>query len=254
MLKQIDKLCLETRNLKTNALLFLPENQSPKHCAIFSHGYTSHKGSILTWAQKLMDIDIPCVIFDLPGHFLGSFNNVKRFEYFKNESHLLFDNAFRHVQQTFPGHKLSAIIGGHSLGALMSLKACQEFSYFNNSICVGLGRLEINEKHLFNAPLFEQTMVLRAELVSSSIHPKKVLPWISQLKNHIKLSNKTIYLLAGKDDLVVGGENGVLRMQEALSGNNVHIELVPKLPHHEPERAGIFIKKLVKNFFLRQSF
>ena len=99
MLKNIETITLETKNLKTNALLFNPAHPVTTTCSIFTHGYTSHKGSILTWAQKMMDLSIPCVIFDLPGHFLGSFQNVSSLDHFQSEAPLLFQEAYSKITQ-----------------------------------------------------------------------------------------------------------------------------------------------------------
>ena len=246
MLKKIERINLNTKNLSTTGLLFIPERPSTKHCAIFSHGYTTHKGSILTWAQKLMDLEIPCLIFDLPGHYLGNYSDVQIFNHFANESWELFSKSFDAIKENF-NHEFIPLIGGHSLGALISLMAAEKNPYFKHNICVGLGSLEKDDVHLFNTPFFKDTMKLRAELVSSCLNPKVMLPWIATQKQSLHLENNHIYLIAGKDDIIIGGTEGVERMASYLKENNqVHIELIAKLPHHLPENAGLFVKKIIK--------
>jgi len=247
MLKEIKKIILKTENQNVNALFFIPKEVRSNKCCIFTHGYTSHKGSILTWPQKMMDLNVPTIIFDLPGHFLGSFNECTSFEVFKKETPSLFDHAYRKINELFPESSLP-ITGGHSLGALLSLIHSSTKTTFNHQICVGLGSLDSDKPHLFQTPFFRETMILRSELVSPELHPDIVIPWIAEMKRTTSVEKKSIHLLAGKDDIVIGGEEGVEKIATHLEKrNSVHRHLPSKLPHHLPENAGIFIKKIVKD-------
>src|SRR5690606_26545950 len=113
----------------THALLV---NAHTKHSriALLCHGYTSHKGSILTWASRLAEEGMSTIIFDVPGHYLGNFSEVESFDDFKNYAHELFAEAFE-LGQAELSHTIDGVVlGGHSLGALLALKAMQltEFS------------------------------------------------------------------------------------------------------------------------------
>ena len=246
MLKNIETIKLETKNLKTNALLFNPVHPVTTKCSIFTHGYTSHKGSILTWAQKMMDLSIPCVIFDLPGHLLGSFENLDSLDHFQKEAPLLFMEAYSIIKSRL-STRPAPIIGGHSLGALLALQASKLEENFQHLVCVGLGRIPKEKVHLFNTPFFKDTMHLRSQLVSPVLHPDVVLPWISDQKHTEITKDKSIILIGGKDDIVIGGEDGLKEMAGHLEKfNSTRTELIPKLPHHLPENAGIFVKKAVE--------
>lgn len=246
MLKEIKKITLETKNLKTHALFFIPEETTSTNCCIFTHGYTSHKGSILTWPQKMMDLSLPTIIFDLPGHFLGQYNDVPSFETFKQEAPLLFNESFQVIRNEAP-EITKAITGGHSLGALLSLIHSKDALFVDQLICVGLGSLPIDKPHLFETPFFKDTMLLRSELVSKHLNPKVALPWIAQTKNSEITRHKKIHLIAGKDDIIIGGEKGIHQMASYLETSNVITKhIIPKLPHHQPENAGVFIKKIVQ--------
>ena len=246
MLKNIRPITLKTKNLKTQGLIFNPIEDNSAKCCVFTHGYTSHKGSILTWAQKVIDLGAPSLIFDLPGHYLGNFDEVNEFNHFIEEVPQLFEKAFSIILENNK-YATKPIIGGHSLGALMALKASNEFEMFKEIICVGLGSLPINKPHLFETPFFKDTMHLRSELVSECLNPKLMLPWISEQKRQPITHNKSIHLIGGKDDIIIGGEEGINQMGKTLQETNVvDIQLITKLPHHTPENAGIFIKKTLQ--------
>ena len=90
-------------------------------------------------------------------------------------------------------------------------------------------------------------MHLRSQLVSETLHPDIVLPWISEQKHTEITKDKSVTLIGGKDDIVIGGEEGLKEMAEHLQkSNTTRIEVVSKLPHHVPENAGIFVKKAVQ--------
>ena len=224
-----------------------------KHtAAVLSHGYTSHKGSILNWAFKIAELNIPSVIFDQPGHYLGSFNEVKSFDTYTKLAPHLFESASKSLEKHLQLAPEKFILGGHSLGALLSLKASEDSQYLREKnsdiICVGYGIHDQEKKHLFETPLFQETMNLRAQLISSELGPEKMLPWIKKEKLATSPAQKSIYLLAGEDDLIIDGLAGLNRAKEILEskGSRVHIESPKKLSHHTPELAGVFIKKYLK--------
>lgn len=249
---KVHKFYLDYEGEQTNAMAFLPGSESPpaKALGVFSHGYTSHKGSILNWAVRLAEEGMPNVIFDLPGHYLGNYSEVKNLETFKTKSPELFFQAFDFLQKLLDHSPNKVVLGGHSLGAMLSLMAVnleQFSSYETINLCVGLGKLPTGAKHLFQSPFYKSTLNIRKQLVCDELHPEKVFPWINEAKKNIQLEGKRIHFITGADDVVVG-EGGSERMVESLNeqGNNVSLDLIPKLPHHLPENAAGFIKKFLK--------
>mgnify|MGYP005641805439 CR=1 FL=1 len=237
----INKITLETSELKTNALAFIPSEPKNNYCGVFTHGYTSHKGSILPWAQKMMELSIPTILFDLPGHFLGSFNDVSTFEVFSNQTHELFNKAHEIL-----GRDKKLISGGHSLGGLFSLIHAKDYQP-ELIFCAGLGLSDPKKTHLFQTPFFKETMNLRSELVSKTISPEITFPWISKTKQNLSCKEKKIVLVAGKDDIIIDKEVGLNRLGNILKKNNqVEIIAPPSLPHNQPERAGVYLKQVAK--------
>jgi len=251
------------RHWNSNAFIFLPdEATAPKPTfGVFTHGYTSHKDSILTWPTRLAEEGIASVIFDLPGHYLGSFNDVDNFEEFKLHSHELQGVAFKLLQRYFSQKFASydhffkspetmVIIAGHSLGGLLSLLAAKDenFAPFERLIVgVGLGMAPENSVHLFDTPFYKSTLTIRSQLVSPALSPENVFPWIKEIKNNIKMSDEKIFLLVGEDDLVVprnGGEH--LKKHLEAMGNTCDLETPRNLPHHVPELAASHIKSYLK--------
>jgi predicted esterase len=234
---------------KTNALIFLPDDDVEicTTAAIFTHGYTSDKSSIINWPIRLAEIGVPCVLFDLPGHYLGNFSEVNDFDYFTKHAHELFYSAFLLLNNFIIDE---VVLGGHSLGAMLALKALN-LSQFNNlktrAIGVGIGMAPKNVVHLFDTPFYKTTLNLREQLVSPALNSSNVFPWIKQEKEVISLSNKTIHLITGLDDLVVGND-GTERFKEQLEaqGNIVTLERPTRLPHHEPQLAASHVKKYLK--------
>ena len=260
----IEKIELVHGDWKFNALVFLPspEAELKPTLALITHGYTSHKGSILTWPTRLAEDGCASILFDLPGHYLGSYNEVTDFNDFKNESHFLFHTAFLKLQErfeaTFPlnSHfleedKLNLTFLGHSLGGLLCIKATglDSFSkYQKRAIAVGLGFGPKTGKHLFESEFYKSTMIIREQLVCPTLSPKNVFPWIDGEKDSISLSNQEIHLICGMDDLVVA-KDGAERLIEILESKNnkVSLERPTRLPHHMPELAASHIKKYFKN-------
>lgn len=249
------KINLKVRNTVVNALAFIPyDNLKTETLAIFGHGYTSHKGSILAWAQKMYEEGVACVIFDQPGHFLGSFNEVESFEAFKEDAPALYQEAYKFLVATLKFEPKNLIIGGHSLGALTSLIALEK-EYFKHlncvCICVGFGLPPKGMNHIFETPFYKTTLHVRSLLVSEKIAPDLVFPWIRQRKEELQIIHHRIHFITGADDAVVG-KDGSERLCEFLSesGNIVSIEKPAKLSHHMPELAAPHIKKFLKDHSL----
>lgn len=249
---------------KTHVFYFIPDHDLsfPQTMAVFSHGYTSDKSSILNWAIRLCEVGVPVALFDLPGHYLGNFSEVETFSDFTEHAHELFADAFFRLkeiyQEEFPLNdhllevdQLKLVLGGHSLGALLSLKALKDERLKGHeklSIAVGLGMAPKDVVHLFDTPFYKSTLKLREQLVSPALKPDNVFPWIKKEKEEIKISQERIHLITGVDDLVVGAD-GMERFVEYLagSGNEVSFEKPTKLPHHEPEMAASHVKKFLKS-------
>ena len=255
---------LECKSWRTNALLFLPDPANPikQGLAIFCHGYTAHKGDLLTWASRLSEEGLPTLIFDIPGHYMGSFNEVESFEEFSSFSPLLFEEAYKALFQEFkelyPLYEhyldptsLKLVLGGHSLGGLLALLASKLplFQGITNKtlIGVGLGMGLQKGEHVFQSSFFKSTINLRGQLVSKALAPDIVFPWIKNQKDLIELENQKIHLIVGEDDIVVP-KDGPQRMKERLEsqGNKVVITKPKRLSHHQPELAASYIKKVLK--------
>lgn len=254
---------LDYQDQKTNIFYFLPDLDvtHAKTFAIFLHGYTADKSSILNWAVRLSEVGVSCAIFDAPGHYLGSFCEVESFQHFKEHSHELFIDAFNGLKEKYeteyPLNKddlfnedFELVLGGHSMGALLSIKAMTLpfFKPFKKRVIgVGIGMAPKKVVHLFDTPFYKATLNVRNQLVSPELHSDNVFPWIKEEKEKIQIENETIYLLTGEDDLVVGND-GMERFNEVLlsRGNKVKMEKPTKLPHHEPNLAAGHIKKYFK--------
>lgn len=238
-------------NWKINALCFIPEGERKDVLGIFTHGYTSHKGSILSWPDRLADLGVSSIIFDLPGHYLGSFNEVEDFSKFKINSHLLFAKAWDLFRNNLKFEKKPiCLLGGHSLGALLALKAMEleEFDHLEKyAVCVGLGLPLENSTHLFETEFFEKTMNLRSQMVSSELAPELVLPWIKKEKNGLDIKDKNIFLIVGENDAIVStSESQALLELLEKNKNRVILKTVKNLPHHQPDTAAFYIKSLLK--------
>ena len=81
------------------------------------------------------------------------------------------------------------IFGGHSLGALMSLKASM-LTKVDLVCCVGFGLDHPSKPHLFETPLFQETLHLRSQLVSPSIRHEILFPWLKEQKINLNISNQ----------------------------------------------------------------
>ncbi len=246
----ISKGTLEKSALRSNYFYFRPDKI--KCLGIFTHGYTASKTDLLSWATKLSHEGMACIIFDLPGHYLSSFNEISSLDSFTNNTHFLFEQAYKVFNDDSLDIKsLNLSLGGHSLGALMALKASklESFKSINKQlICVGFGMAPITGEHIFQSSFYKSTLNIRASLVSEHIHPDVIFPWLKKEKEMLNIENKKIHLIVGKDDLVVPPE-AVEKMYEKLQGLNniVTLDTPLKLAHHQPEQAGSFIKKYLKS-------
>jgi predicted esterase len=255
---------IDYQNQQTNIFYFLPDESQTvaPTFAIFCHGYTADKSSILNWALRLAEVGVSCALFDLPGHYLGNFSEVESFDHFKNHAQDLFLNAFNGLNFHFKNlseanadftskNEFELVLGGHSLGALLALKALnisQFKNYRKRAIGVGIGMAPKKVVHLFDTPFYKATLLVREQLVSPELNSKNVFPWIRDEKENMNLTQQKIHLITGVDDLVVG-DDGMERFCEALiaKGNKVTFEKPTKLPHHEPNLASGHIKKYFKD-------
>lgn len=234
----------------TNALFLVPK-QPIKTLALLCHGYTSSKFSILSWASRLAEENVPSLIFDIPGHYLGNFSEVESFDEFKTSAHELFAEAFEAASSHLSLKPSKLILGGHSLGGLLALKAMSEtcFSSIEKiALGVGLGLAPKDVMHIFDTPFYKSTLKLREQLVSPQLKPDHIFPWIKQEKENLTLNRQRIHLITGEDDVVVG-EDGMERFATYLEslGNMVSQDKPKKLAHHVPENAAPHIKKFFKD-------
>lgn len=260
MTVKIVKKILNNNYFTFNAMALLPSQDANEPStidtwAIFTHGYTASKRDCLPWAQRLAEAGIPAVIFDLPGHYLGSFHECESFEDFKEHAHECFINGFLHLKESLLMEGLSTdckrvILGGHSLGAMLSLKAL-ELEFFDDyeRICigVGLGISQHKNTHLFESSFYEKTLNIRRQLVSPALDSDNVFPWIKDEKLAVEVKDQRIHLICGQDDVVVGaGGQEALEFNLKSLGNEVTSHEPRKLPHHEPTMAATHIYSFMK--------
>lgn len=250
---KIEPTYLDYRIFQVQALLFIPETASPyTSMALFTHGYTDHKGSLVNWGARMAKRGIPALIFDLPGHYLGSFNEVESFDEFAQEAHSLFEVGARYLCEFLHFTPSSVILGGHSLGALMSLRAA-ELPYFEQFeqlvIPVGFGFGPQSGVHMLESPIYAETMKLRTQLVSPELHPKKLFPWLKREKELLSVKGKRVHLICGENDGIIF-DDGVKGMEELLLhlGNQVTIARPRRMPHHLPDLAAVHVDQAVRRF------
>lgn len=249
---------------QVNALAFIPSatgtHKIKSEWALFTHGYTSHKGDCLNWATRLVESGVPCMIFDHPGHYLGSFHELNSFSDFKAHVHELFGEAFLRLQALMENNlsgqfttPTSIILGGHSLGAFTAIRAL-ELPEFQNlqrvAIGIGIGIGQRQATHLFETAFYEKTLSIRRQLVSPELDSKQVFAWLKHEKENMTLSNQRIHLITGEDDIVVGN-GGLEAFLEVLERNNNSVtwEKPKKLPHHEPGAASPHLYAFLKQHF-----
>lgn len=242
-----------------HAMSFIPENIHPSQSvAVFTHGYTTHKGDVLPWASRFVEANIPCIIFDLPGHYLGSFNEVESFKDFENNAHQLFISAFDQLLNQLLNQGLNfkpqkLLLAGHSLGALLAIKALSldAFKQIDRlAVGVGIGINQSPHVHLFETSFYQKTLQLRRQLVAPALDSDVMFPWIKKEKLNLNIGIQKVHLITGTDDVVVG-EGGVQALANVLNQNQttVTIEEPTKLPHHEPGLAAShlysYFKKII---------
>ena len=244
---------INSPDFEFNSAIFLPDVENRiGHCAIFTHGYTASKSDTITWAQRLSESGIPSVIFDLPGHYLGSINEVSSFELFKSKAHHCFSYAWSYLQSELSEGYIpeTFILGGHSLGALMSVKALELETFKSNNsmaIGVGLGIGQHKNTHIFESSFYQKTLNIRRQLVCPELDSDKVFPWIKEEKENIETSNSRVHLITGADDVVVGA-GGMEAFAKKLLDNDNHVTThePKKLAHHEPSMASTHIYHFLK--------
>jgi hypothetical protein len=246
---------------QVNALAFIPagDKEVQAEWALFSHGYTSHKGDCLNWASRLVEIGVPCLIFDQPGHYLGSFHEVENFDDFTQHAHELFGEAYLRLQNLMEQNlgltptPESIILGGHSLGAYTAIRAL-ELPLFASlkriGIGIGIGIGQRQATHLFETAFYEKTLSIRRQLVSPALDSKAIFGWLKSAKENLSISGERIHLITGEDDVVVGN-GGLEAFVEVLErhGNLVSWEKPKRLPHHEPGAAITHIYAFLKDHF-----
>lgn len=248
---------------QVNAMAFIPsmDKKIKSEWAVFSHGYTSHKGDCLNWATRLVEVGVPTIIFDQPGHYLGSFNEANSWEDFRDHVHELFGEAFNRLRALmdvhvgvgqFPEPK-NVILAGHSLGAFTSIKALELPTFQNLSkvaVGIGIGIGQRQATHLFETAFYEKTLSIRRQLVSPALDSKVVFSWLKTEKENLTISGFRIHLITGEDDVVVGA-GGLEAFIEVLerNGNSVTWERPKKLPHHEPGAATPHLYSFLKDHF-----
>ncbi len=249
---KITKTLLSLAWCETQAFALIPEGDLRPIRAVYGHGYTASKGDCLPWAIRAAEAGIPALIFDWPGHYLGSFNEVERFEDFTAEAHTLFAQAYERLEGLL--NSLSSpqqiILGGHSLGALMALKALKLPAFASLKrlgVGVGLGLNEKVETHLFDTEFYQKTLSIRRQLVSPALDTSVMFPWIRDEKVNLPISGERIHLIVGEDDMVVGA-GGMDNFASHLKtlGNSVTSFAPKKLAHHEPTLAAPHLHAFLK--------
>jgi len=247
---------LKNDHFSFNAIAFLPsyDSEAPTiktDWAVFTHGYTANKNDIVSWGQRLSEAGVPTIVFDLPGHYLGSINEVESFDDFKEHAHKCFIDAFDFLQAQLPAEECSRLIlGGHSLGAMLSVRALNLAAfedYAPLAIGVGFGISQHKETHLFETSFYEKTLNVRRQLVCPALDSDVVFPWINEMKHDLGVSGKRIHLICGINDIVVG-QGGAQALKESLEaqGNTVTLQEPAKLAHHEPSLASSQVYHFLK--------
>ena len=250
----LDKVGLKaSRKYSVHGLIFLPDLKQKQVPTLMlaTHGLTAHKATLLNWSLRLGEAGVASILFDLPGHYLGGWSEVPSFDWFCEHAHQLYSEAARKLIQECQnqGHDgpFRIVLAGHSLGGLLALKALELENFKTHperyGLAVGFGLPRPGAPHLFDTPFYQKTFQQRAQLISPSLNPQKILSWIRGQKEGLKLQGQKIHLLSGHDD-IVASKQSVERMAELLQkrGNQVSTEYAKKLPHHAPELAAPHIK------------
>jgi hypothetical protein len=257
---KIEKLKLKHKSFAVNALALLPSNDEKEApisstWAVFTHGYTASKTDVLPWAVRCSEGGVPSIIFDLPGHYLGSYNEVNNFEEFKNHASELFYVAFSELKKLMSSECERVILSGQSLGALLSGWALDDSNFGElerMSIGVGLGLNPNTDKiHIFESNFYQKALNIRRQLVSDALDSDVVFAWIKDEKEKIKTYGHRIHLITGEDDVVVG-KGGMAALAETLERNGCEVTMdePKKLPHHQPELAAAHVFSFIRKNYL----
>lgn len=250
----LSKGIFRNNQVESHYLLAKPENVRTDRfgntpTAIFTHGFTSNKQDLLNWMQKFASNQVPVLIFDLPGHYLGNLTDVNSIEEFYQSSEAFFGQARGLLEAELNQSNLFYLVGGHSLGALLSLLTLDQVfpeKESTLSLIVGLGSPKENSQHFFDTDLFAETRRFRDQLVSPAINMKDLFTWSHDLKRTIEVKDRKIHLICGENDVVVG-PGGVERLFEHLKNNNqVSLDQPKKLSHHEPQLAHVHLYSYLK--------
>jgi hypothetical protein len=238
---------------EVNAFTLIPTENIKPQWAIFTHGYTANKNDCLNWAVRLAESGVPVLIYDQPGHYLGSFNDVTSLDEFKNHFHELMYEGFKKLSELVLTPCEGLILGGHSLGAMSALKAMELPAFKDQdkiAILVGMGLNLTAETHIFDTTFYQKTLSIRKQLVSPVISPEVIFPWIRDQKKDIKITGQRIHLIVGADDVVVGkgGMDYFKNILETL-GNTVTSYEPGKMAHHEPQNASPHVYAFLKSHY-----
>ena len=248
----VHKTLLSLSWCETQALVFVPKKELKATRAVYAHGYTASKADCLPWAVRAAEAGVPAIIFDWPGHYLGGMGEVDSFSTFATHAHELFAVAFERLEAFVEGagSTQQVILGGHSLGALMALKALTlpAFKpYQRLGLGVGFGLNNQVETHLFDTEFYQKTLSIRRQLVSPALDSSVMFPWIRDEKTRLTMQGERIHLITGEDDMVVGtGGMDALKEHLASQGNNVTAFAPKRLAHHEPTLAAPHIHSFLK--------
>ena len=241
---------------ETQALLVRPDPKLDKNSlAIFTHGYTAYKNALLTWPERLAVEGVTTVLFDLPGHYLGTSCEVDSIEQFFTHTPKLFSSCVELAELQRQSNFEHLFVGGHSLGAIMSLYALDSLAekYLAlHAFLVGFGVEKEGEKHLLESPFFGKTLEFRNQLVSPAITSNHLFSWLKKSKEKLAVKNHNVTMITGLDD-IVAGKGGSERMKEILLKNHNQVTLItPKnLPHHRPELASIYLAREIRSLLKR---
>ena len=250
---EIKRIVLTLGSFAVNGIFFIPAaktNPNFNKFAIFTHGYTSHKGDVLSWAHRMAFAGLHSAIFDLPGHYLGSFNEVNDFNEFTNNSHLLFLKAFEQLHFLSNINPELLILGGHSLGSYFSLLALDipELANIRRcATCVGSTYSQKQDKIFLESDFYHDTLKLREQLVSPCLRSSQMFPWIKERISLLSTQSHKIHLITGEDDIVATPQ-GTMSLYNHLKnlGNDMTLYFPNTLPHHRPELAASFIYSYLK--------
>jgi hypothetical protein len=246
---------LRQATVQVEAIAFLPDiNQELRHAlAIFAPGYTDDKTPLLSWGFNLAAIGIATMVFDLPGHYLGSLYPLRSLEDFFRDTPLLFVEGFnslakrlvkraRFADSDVLKRSFTVVLGGHSLGARLAMEAAvlkcwSERSKILIGVAIGVG--DQGSPHVLESEHFQGALEVRRQLVSPHLAPEKLTPRLKMMDQNFRLRNATVFLLTGQDD-VFATPSRVQRLESILraNGNHVTTHIVRRLPHHDPKNAA----------------